>query len=94
MQSQAFALRYDLVSEEGVVEDSPQAVELVVSYSHCQSEYPLVRLESSFAFTYMSARGSLRILNITPWSAKDLDRNVDSPIPGKLLGGDTTNCQY
>jgi len=42
----------------------------------------------------MSARGSLRILNFTPWSAKDLDKNVDSPIPGKLLGGDTVNRQY
>lgn len=42
----------------------------------------------------MSARGSLRILNFTPWSAKDLDKNVDSPMPGKLLGGDTVDHQY
>lgn len=39
--------------------------------------------------THINVRGSLRILNFTPWSAKDLDKNVDSAIPGKLLGGDT-----
>lgn len=44
--------------------------------------------------TYITVRGSFRILNLTPWSAKDLDRKVDSAIPGKLLGGDTVTCQY
>lgn len=39
--------------------------------------------------THINVRGSFRILNFTPWSAKDLDKNVDSAIPGKLLGGDT-----
>lgn len=27
--------------------------------------------------------------NLTPWSAKDRERKVDSIIPGKFLGGDT-----
>ena len=81
------------MNEGGVVEDNPQAVELVVSCFHCQSGRHPVFSSHPFSSTYMSARGSLRILNLTPWSAKDLDRNVDSPIPGKLLGGDTANCQ-
>lgn len=29
--------------------------------------------------------------NLTPWSANDRERNVDSIIPGKLLGGDTAS---
>lgn len=39
--------------------------------------------------TYTRVLGSFRILSFTPWSAKDLDRNVDSDIPGKFLGGET-----
>jgi len=27
--------------------------------------------------------------NLTPWSANDRERNVDSIMPGKFLGGDT-----
>lgn len=43
--------------------------------------------------TYIMVRGSLRIRSLTPWSAKDRERKVDSIIPGKLLGGDTAACQ-
>lgn len=42
-----------------------------------------------FRVTHISVRGSFRILNFTPWSAKERDRNVDSAIPGKFFGGDT-----
>lgn len=38
--------------------------------------------------TYM-VRGSLRMRSLTPWSANDRERKVDSSIPGKFLGGDT-----
>lgn len=36
-------------------------------------------------------RGSLRMRNLTPWSANERDIWVDSIIPGKLLGGDTAS---
>lgn len=35
-------------------------------------------------------RGSLRMRSLTPWSANDRESWVDSIIPGKFLGGDTT----
>lgn len=38
--------------------------------------------------TYM-VRGSLRMRSLTPWSANERERKVDSSIPGKFLGGDT-----
>lgn len=49
------------------------------------------RTEPAFppGLTYIMVRGSLRMRNLTPWSAKDRERKVDSIIPGKFLGGDT-----
>lgn len=41
--------------------------------------------------TYIIVRGSLRMRNLTPWSAKDRERKVDSIMPGKFFGGDTLN---
>jgi hypothetical protein len=41
--------------------------------------------------TYIIVLGSLRIRNLTPWSANDRERKVDSIIPGKLFGGDTAS---
>lgn len=49
-----------------------------------------VRLQST---THINVRGSFRILSFTPWSAKDLERKVDSAIPGKLFGGETVADQ-
>jgi hypothetical protein len=43
------------------------------------------------AVLFINVRGSFRILSFTPWSAKDLERKVDSAIPGKLFGGETVN---
>lgn len=40
-------------------------------------------------YTHSNVRGSFLILNRTPWSPKDRDRNVDSFMPGKLLDGYT-----
>lgn len=38
---------------------------------------------------YIIFLASLRILSLTPWSAKERDMNVDSAMPGKALGGST-----
>jgi hypothetical protein len=48
-------------------------------------------VQRSSCATYIIVRGSLRMRNFTPWSAKDRERKVDSIMPGKFFGGDTLN---
>lgn len=64
--------------------DIPQVVVMAAFWSPVSILKTTIRVA-----THKSVRGSLRILSLTPWSANDLERNVDSAIPGKLLGGDT-----
>lgn len=67
------------------MEDTPLASAEAVFFSFCQSSFPGTRDVS----THNKVRASLRILSLTPWSANDLERNVDSAIPGKFFGGET-----
>lgn len=73
--------------------ESPLVVEQAVSWKTAVSHSP-ADFVSFFFDTHINVLGSFRILNFTPWSAKDLDKKVDSAIPWKLFGGDTAPCQY
>lgn len=80
-------------SDPAISEEMPAASlpECRVSYSRVSGRFLPLR---GCVVTYMTmVRGSLRIRSFTPCSANEREIGVDSIMPGKLLGGETTPRQ-